>query len=78
MIRGTARISLRRLFTDEVVTFDVSGDSPAIVDMPTMWAHNITNVGDDELMTLFWTNELLDPADTDTYPHPVDRGAIAT
>ena len=78
VVRGTGEIRLRRLFSTEVVRFPVSGDTPAIIDMPTMWAHNITNVGDDELMTLFWTNELLDAADTDTYPHPVDRGAIAT
>ena len=73
VVSGTARISLRKVLTDEVVSFDVSGESPVIVDMPTMWAHNITNTGTSELTTLFWTNELFDPAAPDTFPEPVGR-----
>ena len=46
VLRGQARISLRKILDDKVIHFDVSGDEPAIVDMPTMWVHNITNVGD--------------------------------
>jgi UDP-2-acetamido-2,6-beta-L-arabino-hexul-4-ose reductase len=71
VVSGHARISLRRVLADEVVHFDVSGDRPSIIDMPTMWAHNITNIGDEELVTLFWTNELFDAADPDTYREPV-------
>ena len=48
VLSGTAEIRLRRLFHDEVIRFPVSGDEPAIVDMPTMWAHSITNTGDSE------------------------------
>lgn len=66
VLQGQARISLRRLFTDEVVSFDVSGDEPGAVDMPTMWAHNITNIGDDVLYTSFWTNDIFDPQKPDT------------
>jgi UDP-2-acetamido-2,6-beta-L-arabino-hexul-4-ose reductase len=75
VVGGSARISLRRLFTDEVVSFDVTGQAPAIVDMPTMWVHNITNTGAGELTTLFWTNELFDPLAPDTFPEAVDRPA---
>ena len=75
VLGGRARIQLRRLFHDDVITFDVAGDEPAMIDMPTMWAHNITNVGDEVLTTLFWANELFDPERPDTYPHPV---AVAT
>jgi UDP-2-acetamido-2,6-beta-L-arabino-hexul-4-ose reductase len=71
VLRGEAEISLRRLLHDDVVTFRVSGEKPAIVDMPTMWVHNITNVGDGELLTMFWANELFDPDHPDTYPEPV-------
>ena len=39
---------------------------PAVVDMPTMWAHNITNVGDDRAVTLFWTNDSSTRTDPDT------------
>ncbi|WP_411730617.1 NAD-dependent epimerase/dehydratase family protein [Paeniglutamicibacter sp.] len=66
VLHGRARISLRRLFTDEVISFDVSGDVPNAVDMPTMWSHNITNIGDDLLYTSFWTNEIFNPENPDT------------
>ena len=71
VIGGRARISLRRLFTDEVVSFDVTGETPVAVDMPTMWVHKIINTGDGELTTLFWSNELFDPAAPDTFPELV-------
>lgn len=79
VLQGRARISLRRLLHDRVVNFDVSGDEPCIVDMPTLWAHNITNTGPEELVTLFWTNSVFDPQAPDTYPEAVaspDPGAI--
>ncbi|MGC4810849.1 NAD-dependent epimerase/dehydratase family protein [Micromonospora sp. DT228] len=71
VLRGTAEISLRRVGDTDVVRFPVRGDQPVVVDMPTMWAHNITNTGPDELLTLFWTNELFDPERPDTWPEPV-------
>lgn len=71
VIGGQGRIQLRRLFSDEVRTFEVSGDEPVAVDMPTMWAHNISNAGDTELLTLFWTDSVFDPDRPDTYPEPV-------
>ncbi|TNH27624.1 SDR family oxidoreductase [Micromonospora orduensis] len=71
VLRGTAEISLRRIGDTDVVRFPVSGDEPVVIDMPTMWAHNITNTGQDELLTLFWTNELFDPERPDTWPEAV-------
>lgn len=71
VVRGEAEICLRRVLHEEVLRFRVSGDEPVIIDMPTMWAHNITNVGAGELTTLFWANEIFDPANPDTYPEPV-------
>jgi UDP-2-acetamido-2,6-beta-L-arabino-hexul-4-ose reductase len=71
VLAGTAEITLRRLFDDQVVTFTVSGAEPAIVDMPTMWAHAITNTGPADLSTLFWADELFDADRSDTYPEKV-------
>lgn len=71
VLQGRARISLRRLYADEVVSFDVSGDAPAAVDMPTMWAHNITNIGEETLFTSFWTNDIFEPANPDTIAEAV-------
>jgi UDP-2-acetamido-2,6-beta-L-arabino-hexul-4-ose reductase len=45
--------------------------------MPTMWAHSIKNVGSRAATTVFWTNQLLDPADPDTHRHPVYAGGVA-
>jgi len=70
--RGEAEIRLRRLFFDEVVRVRATGVSPIAVDMPTMWAHSITNVGTGELSTLFWANELYDPQRPDTHPEQVE------
>ncbi|RZU50157.1 UDP-2-acetamido-2,6-beta-L-arabino-hexul-4-ose reductase [Krasilnikovia cinnamomea] len=71
VVSGEAEIRMRRVLHDDVVTFRVTGDEPALVDMPAMWAHNITNVGAGELTTLFWANDLFDPAHPDTYPEAV-------
>ena len=72
VVRGEAEIALRRLYDDKVVRFRVSGDLPGFVDMPTMWTHNITNIGDEDVTTVFWADQLLDPADPDQYPLRVD------
>jgi UDP-2-acetamido-2,6-beta-L-arabino-hexul-4-ose reductase len=72
VLDGSAVIALRRLFGDEIVRFEVSGELPAIIDMPTMWTHSITNTGASELMTLFWTDEVLDLEKPDTYAEPVE------
>jgi UDP-2-acetamido-2,6-beta-L-arabino-hexul-4-ose reductase len=66
VLKGRAQIKLRKLFTDEVITYDLDGASPSYVDMPTMHTHSITNVGEDELVTLFWADEFFDPENPDT------------
>jgi UDP-2-acetamido-2,6-beta-L-arabino-hexul-4-ose reductase len=71
VLSGRANISLRKVFDDQIVAFDVSGDLPCVVDMPTMWVHNITNTGESELTTLFWTHTLFDPDNPDTFREPV-------
>jgi UDP-2-acetamido-2,6-beta-L-arabino-hexul-4-ose reductase len=71
VLRGEAEICLRRVLYDDIVRFRVSGEEPVAIDMPAMWVHNITNVGDAELLTLFWSNELYDPSRPDTYPERV-------
>jgi UDP-2-acetamido-2,6-beta-L-arabino-hexul-4-ose reductase len=74
VVDGQAEIALRRLFTGRVVRFRVDGEAPGIVDMPTMWAHRLTNLGDRPVTTLFWSNELHRAEDADTYPCPVGGG----
>lgn len=66
VLQGKAQIRLRKLFTDEVITYELDGTTPSYVDIPTMHTHSITNVGDDELITLFWADEFFDPENPDT------------
>jgi UDP-2-acetamido-2,6-beta-L-arabino-hexul-4-ose reductase len=71
VVQGDAVIRLRRMFDDRIVEFRVSGDEPGFIDMPTLHTHNITNVGDGDLLTFFWSHEVFDPQAPDTVPAPV-------
>lgn len=72
VVDGRAEIALRRLFTREVVRFPVDGAEPAVVDMPTFWSHQLTNVDTRPVTAFFWSSERYQPEDADTYPCPVD------
>jgi len=67
VIKGNALIQLRRIGTNEIFNFELSGDQPAFVDMPVWFTHNIKNIGKEELYTLFWINEFFNPTDPDTF-----------
>jgi len=60
-------IQLRKIGTDKVIDYFLDGKHPAYVDMPIWYIHNIKNIGDTELVTLFWINESYNPEDADTY-----------
>ena len=66
VLAGRATISLRKLFSSERFDFEVTGDEPMAIDMPTMWSHRIENTGDETLFTSFWIDEIFDPANPDT------------
>ena len=66
VLSGKARISLRKMFTDEILNFDVTGVEPIAIDMPTMWTHSIENTGSEILLTNFWTDDHFDPNNPDT------------
>lgn len=71
VLAGRGRIAMRKLFSNDVMTFDISGDEPVAIDMPTMWAHNVSNTSSDLLYTMFWSNEFFDPGAPDTFPEDV-------
>ncbi len=73
VVSGEAEISLRRLLHDDVVTFRLSGDQPSFVDMPTMWVHNLRNVGSGDLVTMFWADQLLDRGPSGPVPREGER-----
>lgn len=72
VIQGQAKIRMRRVLKEDVITYQVSGDNPQAIDIPTLHTHNITNVGDTPLLTLFWAGEHFDPDNSDTYPMIVE------
>ncbi|MGG7467836.1 polysaccharide biosynthesis C-terminal domain-containing protein [Chryseobacterium arthrosphaerae] len=67
VIKGKALIQLRKIDTDDVLDFYLDGNEPAYVDMPIWYTHNIKNIGEEELYTIFWINEPFNPEDSDTY-----------
>lgn len=67
VIQGKALIQLRRIGTTEILNFELDGTKPSFVDMPVLYTHNIKNIGEEELLTVFWINEPFDPKDPDTY-----------
>lgn len=71
VIRGKARIQLRRIGTDRILSFDLNGSEPSFVDMPVWHTHNITNTGNEDLYTIFWINEFFDISDPDTFSETV-------
>lgn len=71
VVKGTAVIRLRHLLTGELVEIPTSGDRPEVVDTIPGWAHEINNIGTDELVVMLWANEIYDPAHPDTIPSKV-------
>ena len=67
VIKGKALIQLRKIDSEEILDFYLDGKNPAYVDMPIWYTHNIKNIGEEELLTLFWINEAYNPEDADTY-----------
>lgn len=74
VVSGHALIQERRIGTDEVLSFEVSGDRIQAVHMLPGYTHNIINLSDtDNLVTLMWANEIFDPEHPDTFYEPVVR-----
>ena len=73
VVAGHGLIQERKLGTDEVIEFEVSGDNIQCVHMLPGYTHNIINLSQTEnLVTVMWANELFDPNKPDTYFEPVE------
>ena len=73
VVAGRALIQQRRIDSDEVLNFEVSGDNIQAVHMLPGYTHNIINLSDtDDLVTVMWCNECFDPNRPDTYFLPVE------
>ena len=80
VVSGHGLIQERRIDSDEIIEFEVSGERIKAVHMLPGYTHNIINLSDTEnLVTLMWANEQFDPSHPDTFYEPVvkDSEAIA-
>ena len=73
VIQGKALIKLRKIDEDKFIEYVVDGDNLQVLDIPPGYTHSIENIGEDELITLFWSNEIFNPKKTDTYFLEVDK-----
>jgi UDP-2-acetamido-2,6-beta-L-arabino-hexul-4-ose reductase len=71
VISGTARYCFRHLVTNELFELVASGEPPTIVETIPGWVHDITNIGQDELVVMLWANEIFDRAHPDTIAAPM-------
>ena len=72
VVAGHGLIRERKIGTDEIVEFEVSGDKIQAVHMLPGYTHSIVNLSEkDNLVTVMWANETFDPAHPDTFFEPV-------
>lgn len=67
VIDGDAVISFRHILKDEIIEYRVSGNDFKIIDIPPGYTHSIKNIGDGDLIVMFWANEIFNPESADTY-----------
>ncbi len=74
VVSGHGLIQQRRVGSDEVLNFEVSGEKIEAVHMLPGYTHNIINLSDTyDLVTVMWANEAFDPSKPDTYFDPVEK-----
>lgn len=67
VVSGKGVIRFRKVDSDEVIEYFVSGENMEVVDIPTGYTHNIENLGDTDMVTIMWANEPFDSENPDTY-----------
>jgi UDP-2-acetamido-2,6-beta-L-arabino-hexul-4-ose reductase len=71
VLEGEAIIRFRHILNGGIIEHRVSGKDFKVVDIPPGYAHSIENVGESELVTLFWASEIFDSEKADVYPMTV-------
>lgn len=67
VVKGTCSIKFRKIDSEDVIEYIVSGDKLQVVDIPTGYTHSITNIGQDDSITIMWASESFDPNNPDVY-----------
>lgn len=71
VIHGKAKFGFRHIVTDEVYEIFTEGEIPQVVETVPGWSHDITNVGETEMIVMLWANEIFDRQHPDTVAHKV-------
>lgn len=71
VLQGSARFGFRNVLTNETFELSVDGLSPKIVETIPGWTHDITNIGENELIVMLWASEAFDRARPDTITNKV-------
>lgn len=66
VVSGTGVIRFRKVDSDDVVEYFVSGEKLEVIDIPVGYTHNIENLGATDMITIMWCNECFDPEKPDT------------
>ncbi len=72
VVSGLASIKFRKVGSFEVIEYLTKGEKLQVVDIPPGYTHNITNIGEQDLVTIMWASEFFDPNNPDTYPMEVE------
>lgn len=67
VVSGRGVIRFRKIESDSVIEYFVSGDKLRVIDIPVGYTHNIENLGDTDLVTVMWVNEIFDKERPDTF-----------
>ena len=67
VVSGKGVIRFRKVGSEEITEYPVSGEKLEVVDIPCGYTHNIENLGDTDMVTIMWANECFDPDHPDTY-----------
>jgi UDP-2-acetamido-2,6-beta-L-arabino-hexul-4-ose reductase len=67
VVKGTARFRFRHILSGERHELVTSAANPQVVETIPGWSHDITNIGEEEVIVMLWANEIFDPARPDTY-----------
>lgn len=71
VIKGAACFRFRHIVSGEFYELFTSGEVPEIVETVPGWTHDITNIGDEEMIVMLWANEIFDREAPDTFALPV-------
>lgn len=75
VVSGSGVVRFRKVGCDQIYEYPVTGKRLEVVDIPCGYTHYIANVGDGDMVTVMWCNEMFDPERPDTFSEPVEREA---